>query len=792
MKSFSVFHRAMGILLIGAMVLGLFGGLIWATATDLTGMTSFVFNGNSLTVTKGSDTNFEVVVYSADTTETAATATTNANGSITYSVPSGVNGELQVGIKKAGGNYVFSGNGVGNIVVKKAATADADLYFNGLTLTSGFTSVLTVNKDSTANCNLHMVKDTVTTFTDNAGNNDETNASNLAAENAVIKAKASSNLTIGGEGTLKIKANGKNGIKANNLLTITDSVILNIEAVDDGISGENAITINSGTVTIKATGGDGIKCGADDAAVGSVTVNGGKLTIDSYGDGIQATANLTVNGGVLHLTCYGGYTATYNSSSSSYPSAKGLKAAGSYVNASGNEVDATECSLKINGGYITINSADDAIHSDKEITITAGVIDLYTNQSAGDGIHADYTNTLGTKGGKDTDLYISIHKCYEGIEGANIYIHSGIINVIANDDSINAANSDLGSSGPGMNSSYAFSVDVTGGVIYCSSSKGDCLDSNKNFTISGGTLVVLGSITQMDNSAVDVDGSFNIQGGEILTIGNASMLTNPTTTQSYCTWTSAGTVTASASGGSSSGQPGQIGRPGGNRPGQSGSSSGGSVVGNNKQLTVTDASGNTLISVVVKWDSNPTGSAGYVLYSSPNVTSGSSYTVTVGTAQTVTGGSYITSKNIPAQPETPDSDETVPPVTDEPSTPVEPDEPTQPENPDDPSGENPPPEPPSGDGEQPTPPSGENPPPEPPSGDGEQPDLPQGMTKGDVNGDGEINAKDALLVLKFTVNKETPTMEQNMVADVNGDRQLSAVDALWILQYTVGKRPSFA
>ena len=759
------------------MIVGVWGTVPWvlAEAPDLQTLTTFVFNGNTLTVTEGTDTKYEVTVYASDTTETAPASTTSG-GSTVYSIPSNVSGELRVVIKKSGGSYVFSGNGTGHIAVKKEATADANLYFNGLTLTSGFTAVVSVNKDSTAKCNLIMVKGTVNTLTDSTANNDTTNPSNLSAENAVIKCKSATNVTIGGQGTLKVKANGKNGIKANNLLTIADGVILHIDAADDGISGENTITLENGVVNITSKSGDGIKCGADDAAVGTVNVCGGSLTINAYGDGIQATANLNVTGGVLDITCYGGYTASYNSSNSSTPSAKGLKASGTYLNASGVETEATECYINISGGFIQISSPDDAIHSNKDVTITAGVLDLYT---ADDGVHANYTNTIGKKGGTNTDLYLTVHKCYEGIEGANIYIHSGIVTVFAFDDSINAANSDLGSSAPGFNSGgYTFTVELTGGFVYCASLKGDCLDSNKNFTISGGTLVVLGSITQQDNTAVDVDGSFNIQGGQILTIGNSGMITNPTTTQSYCTWTSQGTVTASVSG-ATSGQPGQIGRPGqsGSRPGQPGGtpggSAGGAVVSHNQQLTVTDASGNTMISVVVKWDGNPSGSASYVLYSSPKVASGSSYTLSTGTAQSVVNGNYITSENIPAKPETPDTDVgQTPPVSGDDNNNTDTDNNNNDNNNDNNDDDN-----------------NQNPS-EPPDQGGDQPELPQGMLKGDVDGDQKVTAKDALMVLKFTVNKLTPTMEENMVADVNGDRQLSAVDALWILQYTVGKRTS--
>ena len=58
---------------------------------------------------------------------------------------------------------------------------------------------------------------------------------------------------------------------------------------------------------------------------------------------------------------------------------------------------------------------------------------------------------------------------------------------------------------------------------------------------------------------------------------------------------------------------------------------------------------------------------------------------------------------------------------------------------------------------------------------------------GDVNDDGNINAKDALDVLKAAVGKITFTEVQSVTADVDKDGKLSAKDALEILKYTVGK-----
>ena len=58
---------------------------------------------------------------------------------------------------------------------------------------------------------------------------------------------------------------------------------------------------------------------------------------------------------------------------------------------------------------------------------------------------------------------------------------------------------------------------------------------------------------------------------------------------------------------------------------------------------------------------------------------------------------------------------------------------------------------------------------------------------GDLNSDGVINAKDALVVLKISVGKLTPTWAEKILGDVNKDAAINAKDALEILKYTVGK-----
>ncbi len=57
---------------------------------------------------------------------------------------------------------------------------------------------------------------------------------------------------------------------------------------------------------------------------------------------------------------------------------------------------------------------------------------------------------------------------------------------------------------------------------------------------------------------------------------------------------------------------------------------------------------------------------------------------------------------------------------------------------------------------------------------------------GDVSLNGEVQAYDAALILKSTVNTYTLTSDQEDVADVSGDRTVSAFDASMVLRYSVG------
>ena len=97
----------------------------------------------------------------------------------------------------------------------------------------------------------------------------------------------------------------------------------------------------------------------------------------------------------------------------------------------------------------------------------------------------------------------------EGIEGKlGVVISGGTFDINTTDDSINASRD-----GDGY-------VNISGGKIYASSSKGDCIDSNGDINISGGTIVALSTLGSEDG--FDCDGDLTFTGGLAVGVSGSS------------------------------------------------------------------------------------------------------------------------------------------------------------------------------------------------------------------------------------------------------------------------------
>ena len=387
----------------------------------------------------------------------------------------------------AAGTYVFSGDcDDGSITVKKGVTG-VTLVLNGLTLTNADSAAITLNK--TAEAALIAAAGSENTVADTAGANDE---------NAAVKVKSGASLSLSGTGTLTACGNVKNGIKgASDAVITVDEMTLNIEAADDGLSCDDELTIKGGRVNITA-GGDAVKASPDTddtenpdtTSLGSVTISGGTITLEAAEDGIQADGDLTISGGTFAVTANGGHTTAISDEDAS---CKGLKAGKT---------------LTVSGGTFTVDSADDALHAN-DVTVSGGTLTL---ASGDDAVHADNDLVVGVQGSSSTsNPKISITASYEGLEGTTVSVYSGDIDVVASDDGVNAASSELGEH------SDKFAINIAGGDLYIDAGS-DGLDSNNDISITGGRVEVYGADAMMD-AAIDYDGTFTLSGGTLFGAG---------------------------------------------------------------------------------------------------------------------------------------------------------------------------------------------------------------------------------------------------------------------------------
>ena len=531
----------------------------------------------------------------------------------------------------AAGTYVFSGDcDNGSITVKKGVTG-VTIVLNGLTLTNDDSAAITLNK--TAEASLIAAAGTTNTVADTEGSNDE---------NAAVKVKSGASLSIGGTGTLTVDGNAKNGIKgaADAVITVAE-VKLNINAADDGLSCDDELNITGGTLSITA-GGDAVKASPDTGdtenpdttSLGNVTISGGTLTLNATEDGIQADGDLTISGGTFHVKTNGGHTTALTDDSAS---CKGFKAGGA---------------LTVTGGTLTVDSADDALHASTDVTISGGTLTLATGD---DGVHADNDLVIDAKGSSSTTTpKISITASYEGLEGTTVNVYSGDIDVVASDDGVNAASSQLGER------SDKYAINIAGGDLYIDAGS-DGLDSNNDINITGGKVEVYGADAMMD-AAIDYDGTFTLSGGTLFGAG----MEPSAGTQAYI----AVGETSPSGGGMGGGPNGQGGGQGMTPPGDANGSADGNrptlpnFSGNtstdgtftpptkpsgnlpNREsalgikegsvITVQDSSGKTLCTATAL------GSMSSVIFSSADIKEGETYTVlvdgtSVGTAEAKLG-----------------------------------------------------------------------------------------------------------------------------------------------------------
>ncbi|MBN2313962.1 MAG: carbohydrate-binding domain-containing protein [Sedimentisphaerales bacterium] len=336
--------------------------------------------------------------------------------------------------------------------------------------------------------------------------------------NAAVFSK--DDLTIFGDGALTVYGNYNDGISCKDGLIIASGTI-NVTAVDDGIRGKDYLVIYDGTITLY-TRGDGLKSDNDkDGDKGYIYIEDGVVKISAAGDAIEAQTDVLIAGGELSLTSGGGSKQVLRGS----VSAKGIKAGidvviddGTLTISSADDAIHSNGSVCISGGTLDLASGDDGIHSDGSVSISGGTLNL----AAGDnGIKSEVSITISTAA-------VSISKSSEGIESPLITIDSGNVSLVATDDGFNATY------GVDSEANDGSCLCIYGGYIVVSTTNGDGLDSNGNIEITAGTIIVHGPQAQME-VGMDCNGTCNVTGGFLVISGtNSDMTEAPSTSSSQC------------------------------------------------------------------------------------------------------------------------------------------------------------------------------------------------------------------------------------------------------------------
>ena len=482
------------------------------------------------------------------------------------------------------GTYTLSGKLEGQILVTAGENDEVVIELNGASISYDQDSpIKAVSADKVE---ISAKKNTENTINDKRSA--KTVDTDTLGEGAIY---ADCDLKLKGSGTLVVTGNYNNGVHTTKDLTI-QKLTMKVVGYNNAIKGNNSVTITSGTVQAYAKTGNGIKTEDNDVSSsgnqkGTVAINGGYVYVDSLHDAIDSTYDVVVDQTDSEVSTSvnikTGKNSSYYSSSFKADSEKGLKALNN---------------ITINNGTLTIAASDDAIHANYgetlengskglgNITVNGGTIQV---ASGDDGLHAD--NTLSITGGK-----VVVTNATEGFEGN--YINSGGYSYIyGTDDGVNCSKKSF--------SSCAFTM--TDGYLDVAVKSGDTdgIDSNGNFTLSGGVIVTRGAPGTTGSgmsTGLDVDGTCSMTGGTLIAFNGLERSPSTSSSIKY-----AGTAQSNNQGG-----PGGHGGPGGGT-----SSSGVSLQAGNYTLSGTGID----ISFT-----NDYAYGSFLIYSS-SLTTGSTYTL---------------------------------------------------------------------------------------------------------------------------------------------------------------------
>lgn len=571
-----------------------------------------------------------------------------ADGSITLSPDGSTSTDASVRIDgqtvtiTQAGTYQIAGTlGDGALIVESAENAKITLVLGGVRIknTTGAAIQIATADDVT----IELQEGTTNVL--QSGEEVDIAAATEGEEASGGALQSKVDLKIKGKGSLNVLGYLNNGIHCTKDLKIKNGNI-SVTALGHGIKGKNSVIVSGGTVTV-TSGKDGITSDeTEHEEKGFVTIEDGEIIITSAGDGVSAETTLTVTGGVISIISGGG-------SANAQQKTDNMRDWWDFDNSASDD-DSVSCkglkagkALVISGGSITIDAQDDALHTDGDMTISGGECILSTGD---DGAHAALSLTV-------LDGKITVLTSYEGLEANQITLAGGELDITASDDGINANGGSDGFSGgfgggfggrrsdmnsqsgdmtppdnsnmqtppdgnapsgnpptmPGQDAADSTTTDdttdkqpvllITGGKITVNAD-GDGLDSNGDLRVEGGDITINGP-SNGGNGALDIGtengGAGVIAGGTLIALGTSSMTENFGSTSTQCAFL----VTMNS-------------------------------FGAGETITITDSQGNVLYTgVTVK-------SANSVVFSSPDLVVGETYTVTIGsTSATVTQSSTV-------------------------------------------------------------------------------------------------------------------------------------------------------
>ena len=260
---------------------------------------------------------------------------------------------------KAGGTYTFTGS-TANGKIEIDTTEAVKIILNNVSITNPSGAAIK-SKGTTGRITIELVGNNKLVSTD-------TNAEDPAAA-----VSGDSELEITGSGSVTIESNGK-GIKADNGLGLSGSGTYTITAKDDTLHSNSNITIASGTYVLN-TGDDAIH------ADGTLKIASGKVVIEKSHEGLEANI-VEISGGDISVTASDDGINAQNSDGTSRVGVIGdgkLTISGGkiYVNSGGDGLDSNG-TISISGGEIyvdgPVNDGNGAIDCDGDISITGGTL----------------------------------------------------------------------------------------------------------------------------------------------------------------------------------------------------------------------------------------------------------------------------------------------------------------------------------------------------------------------------------------------------------------------------------